>query len=438
MRLTVEDLLSLVARGELMITNAARASGEPRCAWDSSGLTLSSPTCAEVSNPLLLIDIGGTHTKVAMARNDNFKLLFDHPNEFFRGETASSEAALLTFVRTLFRLISEVAPELTDSSIPVRIGVIWSNQISTAPLASSHLVGTSGLVKGFNSGGYGKGEWFLTGLHDGYDIGADFVSAILNSKITSNLFIISNDTIFTLFAHPGSHAGVVVSSGANCTLVGDDDHTIYNSELGGMLTISASLLTEGDRLFAQKKGSTELVIEELCAGAWMRDLCLSHIESLTSVERDSPLAQISTAIKGGALSYSNATLSKLLREDPAIPSECIDLSQAARTALSELVGALMYRAGAFAAVLTYLSVSNQIRQGNLAPVISLDSSMARHFPGFYLSVKQHLHCLMPGGATHSLNLIEPVKLDSHADIPVPMIGLARALRSFRVRTDTKR
>jgi hypothetical protein len=292
-------------------------------------------------------------------------------------------------------------------------------------------------VKGFDSGGYGKGEWFLTGLHDGYDIGADFVSAILDSQIHSDHLIISNDTIFTLFAHPGSHAGVVVSSGANCTLVGGDDQTVYNSELGGMLAIPASLLTEGDRLFAQRKGSTELVLEELCAGAWMRDLCLSHIESLTSVNHGSPLVEVYNSIKRGTFACSNATLSELLCEGPAAQDECIDLSAAARSALCELLGTLTCRAGAFAAVLVYLSVSNQIRGGNTAPVISLDSSMARHFPGFYSSVKKHLHCLMPRGVTYSLNLIEPIKLDSHADIPVPMIGLAQALRSFRGRTDIK-
>jgi hypothetical protein len=317
---------------------------------------------------------------------------------------------------------------------PVRIGVIWSNQITTRPLATPELSGITGLVCGLHEGGYRKGEWFLDGLRDGDDIGQEFQQALVASGINTDVLVIGNDTIFTLFARPISHAGVVVSSGANCTLVGpgvSGELTIYNSELGGTLLVPDSMLSEGDRIFRDKRKANLIAIEELCGGAWFKDLCVSHIQAFSALSEGSALRPIQEAISRGTLSFSNATLSALLREDDSVPAEFRSFESSSVEALTALVGSLVSRAGAFAAVLGYLSVSSQIKQGNRTPNISLDSSMARHFVGYYRAIEDNLRSLMPHDVTFSLHLVEPIKLPGGAEITVPMVGLARALREYQ-------
>jgi hypothetical protein len=430
-----EALASLVATGTMMIANAARGCGEPRCAWDSSGLALMDRHQTEGPSTILLIDIGGTHTKVALTHEGNeFEFLFDDPNESFRPAGPHDGLALRAFLDTLLCQIAEAAPTLVRNPVPVRVGVIWSNQIRTRPLVTPELSGITGIVCGLHGGGYRKGEWFLEGLHDGHDIGQEFQHALDSSGINADVLVIGNDTVFTLFAQPCSHAGVVVSSGANCTLVGagvGGEYTIYNSELGGMLLLPDSMLSRGDRIYSTSRESASIAIEELCGGAWFRDLCISHIEALTEVPEGRALLPIRAAIRQGTLSFTNSSLSALLSDNKVIPTEFANYDHSAIETLTALVGALVHRAGALAATIIYLSVCSQIKRGNLAPTISLDSSMARHFVGYFTSIEAHLKYLMQDVSTFSLHLVKPIKLAGGAEITVPMVGLARALREYR-------
>ncbi len=436
-----EALTSLIETGEIMIENAARGGENPRCAWDCSGLQLIDQQPTQTPCTTLLIDIGGTHTKVAVARaEDSFEFLFDVPNESFRPAAPPTGPALHVFFRTLLNRVVEIAPTLARSSIPVRVGVIWSNQITTVPIETPSLSGITGLVGGLHDGGYRKREWFLDGLRDGDDIGREFQNALESSGINADVLVIGNDTVFTLFARPNSHAGVVISSGANCTLVGrgiSGDRTIFNSELGGTLLVPDSMLSKGDLIFSATKKGASLAIEELCGGAWFTPLCASHIQALTALPEGSALVQMRNAINAGALSLSNYALSALLRERASVPKEFVNYDRSAIELLTELVEALVHRAGALAAVLTYLSVSTQLRGGNRNLNISLDSSMARHFVGYRESIEKHLKHLMPHDVTYSVHLVEPINLAEGAEITVPMIGLARALREDRKPTHTE-
>jgi hypothetical protein len=439
--LTVEPaaLQSIATIGETMISNAYRGSNEPRCAWDSSGLELADPDHAEAACKTLLIDIGGTHTKVAIAHaTTGFEVLFDEPNESFRSAALPHGSALAQFLDTLFRRVLEHAPLIGKEAEPVRVGIIWSNQITTHSLHTEDLCGITGLISGLHDGGYRKGEWFLDGLRNGHDIGLDFQVALSEAGVKADVLLIGNDTVFTLFATPGSHAGVVVSSGANCTAVGEGvsgKHTIFNTELGGMLLLPDSILSRGDRLFAARRVSTAIALEELCAGAWFRDLCIAHLEAASELPQGAPLVELMEALRSERLSLSNLSLSALLRDRAALPPELDEYHGVAIEMLISIVNSLVYRAGAFAAVLLYLSVYNQIKHAS-SLVLSLDSSMARHFPGFYDSTSIHLKSLMPREVTYSLNLVRPMKMRNDAEITVPMMGLARALRTYR-RPNTK-
>ncbi len=430
-----EALTSLVATGEIMIENATRGSTSPRCAWDSSGLQLMDAHRTPEPCTTLLIDIGGTHTKVAVAREeDKFEFLFDEQNESFRPASPHTGPALQEFLGALCGRIVTIAPALVRGPTPVRVGVIWSNQITALPIKTPALSGITGLVSGLHEGGYRKGEWFLDGLRDGDDIGREFQHSLASSGINSDLLVLGNDTVFTLFARPCSHAGVVVSSGANCTLVGPGsagESTIFNSELGGMLLLPDSMLSKGDRIFGAKRAGGSLAIEELCGGAWFADVCVSHIEALSELPEGIAILPIRDAIKAGTLSLSNRALSALLRDRISVSAEFKSFDASAVETLRSLAEALMHRAGAFAAVLTYLSVCSQIKRGTRALNISLDSSMARHFVGYHASIEAHLNSLMPHDVTYSLHLVEPIKLPGGAEITVPMIGLARALREYR-------
>lgn len=430
-----EALTSLVATGEMMIENAAFGSTTPRCAWDSSGLQLMNSHRVLTSCTTLLIDIGGTHTKVAVAREeDTFEFLLDEQNDSLRPASPYTGPALQEFLRSLCSRIVTIAPELVRGSTPVRVGVIWSNQMTALPIETPALSGITGLVSGLHEGGYRKGEWFLDGLRDGDDIGREFQRALASSGIKSDVLVLGNDTVFTLFARPCSHAGVVISSGANCTLVGPGsagESTIFNSELGGMLLLPDSMLSKGDRIFGAKMASDSLAIEELCGGAWFTALCVSHIEALSELPDGSAILPIRDAINDGALSLSNHALSALLRDKSSVLADFKGFDASAVETLRALTEALVRRAGALAAVLSYLSVASQVKRGDRMLNISLDSSMARHFVGYHASIEEHLDSLMPHDTTYSLHLVEPIKLPGGAEITVPMIGLARALREYR-------
>jgi hypothetical protein len=289
-------------------------------------------------------------------------------------------------------------------------------------------------VSGLHEGGYRKGEWFLDGLRDGDDLGSEFQHALASSGINSDVLVLGNDTVFTLFARPCSHAGVVVSSGANCTVVGPGsggESTIFNSELGGTLLLPDSMLSEGDRIFGARKAGGPLAIEELCGGAWFADLCVSHIEALSELPEETTILPIREAINAGTLSLSNHALSALLRDKSSVSAEFKSFDTSAVESLRSLAEELVHRAGAFAAVLIYLSVCSQIKRGTRALNISLDSSMARHFVGYHASIEKHLNSLMPHDVTYSLHLVTPLKLPGGDEITVPMIGLARALREYQ-------
>jgi hexokinase len=376
----------------------------------------------------LVLDIGGTHTKAAFRDHvGTTALLFEHPNTDFdrpasAGLTPEQPAPLDRFIQEVLSECLQRAPHLASLTQPLRVGIIWSNQLITQPFRTAALCGITGIVSGLQLGGYRKGEWFLAGLRDGADLGTAFQSALRQAGVRPEVLVLGNDTVFTLFAAPRAHAGVVLSSGGNATALGPGVAgalTIFNTELGGTLIVPPELLTAGDRAYAATRGTSQIALEELCAGAWFSELCAAHL--LTS---ELPaLRALAPHLKAGALQFTNHTLSELLRAPADHPSPLAPF----RPLLEQIV----HRAGALAAVLVFLSVAGQITHAPPHPLtVALDSSMARHFPGYLAALRLHLRQLLPTAVECHVELLQPLPLADTTTLTVPLQGALRALHYY--------
>lgn len=422
-----ESMDTLVKLGEEIVSNAPIGK-TPCCAWDAGSLSRRLPTKQPSPHHTVLLDMGGTHTKVAAKTlNGEWILLFDHLNDWFESKRDPSLPLLQGFFRTLVTELVAALPSLKSSGLPLRVGVIWSNQIKTKRFSTETTSGVTGIVHGYQSGGYRKGEWFLKGIRNGDDIGALLLAEFTHGGVTPEVMLLGNDTLFTLFAVPGAHAGVVMSSGGNCTLVGTsetDRDELYNSELGGMFMLPTATLSAGDLEFAKGRNLEALSLEELSAGNWFPHMVTAHILTAEKLPEGATLKTIAEAIRQGDLALNNRSLCDL------ISGECslfAIFTPAERASLKELVVSLVERAANLAGILTYLSVASQLRSGERRAVVSLDSSMGRYFPEYFETMKRCVSRITPPDHSVEVNLVHPIELPNGGDISVPLQGAALAL-----------
>lgn len=422
-----ENIDTLVKLGEEIVLNAP-VGKTPCCAWDAGSLSRRLSTKQPGPHHTILLDMGGTHTKVAAkAQDGGWTLLFDHLNDWFEPKRDSSLPLLKGFFRTLVAELVTSLPSLRSSGLPLRVGVIWSNQIKTKRFSTGTTNGVTGIVHGYQSGGYRKGEWFLKGIHNGDDIGALLLGEFTHGGITPEVMLLGNDTLFTLFAVPGAHAGVVMSSGGNCTLVGTtntDRDELYNSELGGMFMLPSTLLSSGDQEFARRRNLSCLSLEELCAGNWFPQMVTAHIVTAAKLSEGTPLSAIAQALLQGELTINNRSLCDLISGESATFAS---FSPEAKTVLRELVVALVERAANLAGILTYLSVVSQLKNGEKRALVSLDSSMGRYFPGYFEILKRRVARITPPNHEVEVTLVHPIEISDGGDISVPLQGAALAL-----------
>lgn len=425
----IDGLAEIVRLGKLRLHNACYQKGAPSCAWDSSEIHLPDPKRTERFRPAVLIDIGGTQTKVGY-QNDRgeMRCLFDHPNTWFQPSHPGDDSrALEPFLDALITEIKKNVPYLAPDCC---LGLIWSNQVQCVPIHTPTTRGVSGIVRGSKSGGYRKGEWFLKGIRDGDDIGALFLLALSRAGWKPAFFLLGNDTIFTLFATQRSSAGVVMSSGGNCTVIGDEGREkghIINTELGGNLAIPENLLSDGDRFCAEMRGVSSLSLEELCAGLWFPTLVYAHVCAAAELPDGAPLAALRDALVSGEATLNNRMLVASLKNPASeLVPQVIRDSGASFTSLLE---ALVMRGGALAGALCYLSVASQLDIPEGPATVSLDSSMSRHFPGFFASLSKTFKELC-GGRVAELILAHPMPVEDGGEISVPMQGIARALNTY--------
>jgi hypothetical protein len=422
----VEEIASL---GVLHLANAPYQNGQPACAWDSSEIALPVADAKEEIRESVLIDIGGTQTKVGYQNGlGEIRSVFDHANTWFENKASFEGPPLEQFISVLISEIRRALPQLTPTCC---IGLIWSNQVQCVPIHRRDTLGVSGIVRGTKTGGYRKGEWFLREVRDGDDVGALFLRTLSRFGWTPSVFLLGNDTIFTLFAISHATAGVVMSSGGNCTVIGDEGREkghIINTELGGHLKLPEHLLSDGDRACATFRGVSSLALEELCAGTWFPHIVYAHVCAAVELPEGAPLTNLRDALVSGEVSLTNRMLVAALKQHSptSLPAEVAS----AGSTFVQLLEALVNRAGLLAGILSYLSISSQLNTTEKKALVSLDSSMARHFPGFYTALKSTFQELC-GTRAGDIALIRPQEFPQGGDISVPMQGIARALNTFR-------
>jgi hypothetical protein len=424
-----ENIDQIVLLGEQFVTNASSGT-PPCCAWDAGSLSRRTSSTPATAHQTILLDMGGTHTKVATKNSrGEWALLFDHLNDWFEPRRDPSLPLLQGFFRVLVQELVTSLPTLQAGELPLRVAVIWSNQIKTKRFSTSKTTGVTGIVHGYQSGGYRKGEWFLKGLHNGEDVGALLLAELTHGGITPEVMALGNDTLLTLFAVPGAHAGVVMSSGGNCTLVGtseSDKDELFNSELGGMFMLPDSILSEGDKQFAKSRGIALISLEELSAGNWFPSMVAANVVAAGQLPEGKALQPIAAALSNKSLTMNNRGLCDLLAGSVGIFES---FPNASVEALRSLTGALVDRAATLAGIMTYLSVVTQLRAGERKVRISLDSSMGRYFPNYFDTMKRCIAHITLAGHEVETVLVHPIELPNGGDISVPLQGAALLLES---------
>ena len=423
-----------VALGTEMADRAVSGEPGPAFAHDASCVSANSPP-AKLRCRLLVIDVGGSHTKVGLAErqasgDQRWQTLLDRPNEDFD----IGDAGVLPierFTRALAQFIEDALPGPPGGRRQIGgVGVIWSNALRSVRLAEGPgpTRGVSGLITGVETAkSYRKGEFFVKGLTDGYDIGRAFLATLADRGIVPRAFVVGNDTVFTLKACDNADGGMVASTGANATDV-DQDGWIYNTEMGGLCPIPAEWLSEGDKiLLAARPEGSGVALEDLMAGKWLPRIFEGHVLALAEqgLPELQPLAEeIRRHVAEGSDLFGGEDLTRLLQRRSTPVLEQLPggvWNDRSRELARELLAALVARAGKLAAAMAYFSLLHRLATKDHV-VLSLDSSQARFLPGYLDAMRQALDGLIGAGKRATVLLQNP-----EGDITVPMKGLAATL-----------
>lgn len=359
----------------------------------------------------LVIDIGGT----------NFRATFETVDQ--RGR-AQARVLLTERIANLgmpldsgdsygdfCRLSSErIAAELRDQPIDA-LALGWSYPFTAIPSPDSSRSGFDGVISS-RVEGYKKGSIIITDLKDGDSVTAPLLAALGRRGVKPGCVIVGNDTVFTMKALPGCHAGVIASSGANATVVYDGN--ITNSELG------AFSIVPGTALGIAEQHLSNIRLEAPMSGKTLPLFFQANVKHLVETRRLRASPFVEKLLKDapnadGVFEVASPELmSALVRgEGPA------ELDPESLTILTQLALALEARAGSFAGLLCALSVCN-------LPVgpkrIALDSSQARNFPHYLEHLRETLNML---DGLSSVELLRPID-----EISIPTRGAFEALYGF--------
>ncbi|NLF25532.1 MAG: hypothetical protein GX589_07730 [Deltaproteobacteria bacterium] len=445
-----QDFPSFIAHGIEMLNRAKHGEDGPKCAYDPSGLSQVRMQLEREAS-FLIVDVGGSHTRATLVNfnpggTHDWKVLCDLDNgEIVR---AAKVEGFAPFTKTLAEITTN---KFRDSGVELEkiegIGMVWSNALRGKRLTGA-VSGVDGEATGITEkSAYQKGEKFLKGLKDGDLLGKPFLEAFEARGLKPKVFVLGNDTIFTLAATPGADAGMVASTGANCTAVADDGN-IYNTEFGAHFKVPTDCLTSADIVTVDRYQDGELerrlcqpTLEGLLAGKWLPELLENYVLTFAKqgAQQLQPLAErISEArsqgkvtLLGGkdfsALVNRNSESTPLvteLTEQKALGAEAIQ-------ALREIGAALIERGGMAAAGMAYFSLYDALRRKNEV-TLSLDSSQARLNDGYQEIMESTLRELIGAKATLHFELREEILIDRGGDkekISVPTQGLAEFLAS---------
>jgi len=426
-----ENLLRLFPFAHTLAAEAGTSKKRPSLDCDPSYIPMASGSDMPGAH-LLVIDVGGTHTRCAVRVTDasgdsDWELLDDILNDDLKGKTSGSPLD-----RMFGALAPIVAQTLYQKGIEKGgvngIGLIWSNKLSSKPLkAANGIAGVTGKIHGIGEGtSYRKGEWFTENIKDGDDVGGSCVEAFRLSGISPSAFVIGNDTIATGNAITGADAGMVASTGANVTIIPAGGTFFHNSEAGGNFEIPSEYL-HGIR----SPDCPGVKLEDAIAGVGLpgifsQFLCLSS-GNIPALQK--PAAFLSRRNELDKWRYFRPhDLSALLNNDFAAfikGKDPVFYSEDALPLLRSLAAEVIETGGRLAAVMAYISICNQLAEKNDF-LIALDSNMARMMKGYLRAMQDTLDSVLgPGGKTVKLALIEPI-----GKISPPMIGAARSVNHF--------
>ena len=373
---------------------------------------------------LLLIDVGGTATKVARRKIEKsgadpvWQVLFEDPNEAFDDRSLPGSS--------LERFVAAVARRVRRALIPqgsYSLGLVWSNGMKSIPIPGR---GISGQV--VNRDRYTKGEWFVADAKDGDDLGRLFDQAFRDVGFEIDQILAANDTTLTMKGIECADAGMIVSTGLNATIVEDSPQgeLICNAEMGGSFDFPKEWLGAGDLL---EPNEPCRIIEHLVAGKFLPMIFAGHILAGPARAELSKIVGFLQSQSNSGFEYFNAAdLSHLIEgiEQFLIARPELRAVGADELAiLKSLAGVLFERSARFAAVLALASIVRQFNQKDHF-LIALDSRLARESKFFWGVLQEQLGLLMPKGKTATLRLVDRIAVPGGV-LSVPMLGAAHAL-----------
>lgn len=400
----------------------------------------------------LLIDIGGTSTKVGIRQvlspgREHWRLLFELKNI----ELKEYEYSGNKFHAFCSLLAKRIRIYLDQAGFPREklqaCGIVWSNAIENKfyikpKNLSSEIAATEKCITGIvvQREFYGKGEWFIEDLKNGDDLGEIFEKSFADQGLNFISFLITNDTPLTMKSLTTADSGMVASTGLNGTLLkplsdfvsgSASEKVICNAEMGGRFVLDDRFFSLADFAGAQKKATT---VEQITAGRFLPFVFVSHVIELGNDKLDNlkELAKHLTELgEKRFFEFRARDLSLLLFDQVFFVARRTKkeyYSAEVLEILRELALQLILRSAKLCAVVALATISNQIEEKDDF-LIALDSRLAREIPIFLETMEKTLKEITPAGKKINLNLVEPLAI-SNGKISVPMLGAARALDSL--------
>ena len=433
-------LLFLALRIEGLVRDAGTANSSVK-SLDSCIPAISARPAPD--SDILVVDFGGTNTKAARRQissgsQDPWSPVFkaghaelDHP----QGGGSNQANAFLRYADNLF---GSIAARLAASGSSVTnfdgLGIVWSNVFSAVKI-DSNVRGVGALVDTNQPLG-NKGEPYLSGIQqlgqanaDGVlEIGSLLAGVAAQHGLQFSRIAIINDTIGTMLASRGADAGVVSSTGANCTII--KGGTIRNAESGAGIKVQVDLLSDPEQEYFQYK---DIPIELLCGKMGLQDLLVANAGLLRGTASQSLIRDILALDKQVFGAEDRAfEIIKTLWNAPH-PENALRALQSANLLpslenieqllpLRCLGNEIIERAGRMAGMLCYASIYEQVQADPFSPrKIALDSSMAGNFPGYLDHAQEALQGQCPCN-------VEIVHIKSDRDeISIPATGAATAI-----------
>lgn len=382
----------------------------------------------------ILIDIGGTSTKVGVRRllqgrsEPDWRVLFEDPNDDFneKGRTGTGLQRFSAAVADRTKKALQAAG--IECAGGWGLGIVWSNAMLNRLVPGE---GVHGQI--VNRQNYTKGEWFNLDSKEGESVSQPFLEAFQRAGLRVTTIVVANDTPFTMKALNGSDAGMVASTGVNATLVSElqGAFVISNAEMGTTCRMPKELLSEGDRLHP---GIPCSVIEQQLSGKFLSQIFAGHILALAKagVAELAPVAGFLQG-KGDAayLHFQTADLSLLTARPEKFVEQHLELgtlSAPTLMALRALAQHLVLRAAKLAGLMAFASIANQLSR-KASFTIALDSRLSREMPIFWEEMQQTLKRCMPSAKSATLTLIDRLPVTGGV-LSVPMLGAAFALDSL--------